>query len=485
MITKNHFASIIASISFIIITYILYLIIFVATSPKIGKPPYFIIAISTLFILIFLTMNYFSVKNNIIISNKLFIVTLIIYVILPRMLWIYAFKTIPNSDFLVVNNYAIAASKGLYSSFDISYKIFPYKLGFPLFLSIFYWIFGGSLIIAKLLNVFISVCIAYCIYRIGNVIFNNSTGRFASIIFALWPSQIMFCSVIASEHLFILLLLLAIVFFIEAIQKFEKKIIKSTTLIITGIFISLAHFVRPFGLLIVIVFILFIIMFHVNEPKYIMKIIPNIILIFFGFFSGLFVLSTVCEPLVKVPLFKSNFGFSLLIGTNLESSGMYNNKDMQIIKKYNYDPDMINDAAIKIALNRLTLQPGKYLKSLPDKLLIMWGTDDYGYYWSTSQIGTMSTIQRYKLNLKYLSICQYYYIECIFFVLIGCFYILKNNIYVACIFLLIFLAFFATHIFLEVQSRYHYPIIALLIIVAGYGFEQFSIFFMKYLSSKQ
>lgn len=67
-------------------------------------------------------------------------------------------------------------------------------MGYPIYLSIIYWIFGDSILIARLIKAALSAWTAVLIYKTASRNFDESTGRMAGIFCMLMPNLIYYCS---------------------------------------------------------------------------------------------------------------------------------------------------------------------------------------------------------------------------------------------------------------------------------------------------
>lgn len=72
-------------------------------------------------------------------------------------------------------------------------------LGYPIYLSIVYWIFGDSILIARLIKAIFSAWTVVLIYKTASRNFGESTGRMAGIFCMLMPNLIYYCSMQLKE----------------------------------------------------------------------------------------------------------------------------------------------------------------------------------------------------------------------------------------------------------------------------------------------
>lgn len=84
---------------------------------------------------------------------------------------------------------------------DIYNKIISYSgkiafsdMGYPICLSIIYWIFGDSILMARIIKAILSAWTAVLIYKVASRNFGESTGRMAGVFCMLMPNLIYYCS---------------------------------------------------------------------------------------------------------------------------------------------------------------------------------------------------------------------------------------------------------------------------------------------------
>ncbi|MCX7923489.1 MAG: glycosyltransferase family 39 protein [Clostridia bacterium] len=443
-------------------------------SKQLLKIPSFLTLLYTIFFMgIILAFYYLFLKDKLRIRPAHFIIGLCVLTFVPRFLWIVLVDTKPVSDFAFYNDYAINITKGLFKSYDKTCLVFPHRFGYPFILSLIYKLFGINLFAGKIFNIFLSVCTSILIYWIGARSFNEKTGRISSLLYAIWPSQIMYSSVLASEHSFIVFFTLSIALFIMAQYKFKGKmsIILPAS---AGISLALSQFVRPVASLLFAVFVICIfILNRYKQPlsKSIFNKVKLLGFILIGYVLSVALLNYTVSSLTGVSIWRSSSGYNLLVGTNSKSSGTYNNEDAHILSEYNWDFKKVHSAAKQKALERIKSNPLEFIYLIEDKFIIMWGDEAYGPLWSTVDFNSETPSSKWfdqHIHLL-LIISQAYYIAILIFAFIGCAVIYKKRRYKAAAFLLIFLAHIGAYTFFEVQSRYHFPAILYMLIIAAYG----------------
>ena len=151
---------------------------------------------------------------------------------------------------------------------------------YPLFLSIFFKIFGASYQLAIFLNIFlfsISVCL---IYIIGKLLFPEKYAFCAAIIFSFYPSLLMYSIYPMSEPLFLVLFLSA---FINLILFLKTQ--KISYLIFTAFLLVLATLTKEVALFIPVIIAIFIIMKNIKKWRTTVKAASLLIAIYIATLS--------------------------------------------------------------------------------------------------------------------------------------------------------------------------------------------------------
>lgn len=92
-------------------------------------------------------------------------------------------------------------------------------MGYPIYLSIVYWIFGDSILIARIIKAILSAWTVVLIYKVASRNFGESTGRMAGIFCMLMPNLIYYCSFQLKEIEMVFLAML----FVERVDALLRK----------------------------------------------------------------------------------------------------------------------------------------------------------------------------------------------------------------------------------------------------------------------
>ncbi len=423
-----------------------------------------------LVIFLFLKMNLLNKINS-----KFFLVVLALLALIPRLVWVYFIQTQPFSDFLHLYNYSVSASNGDFKGFVDFYAVFPFKMSFGLALAGLYSVFGTGLMVAKLFNVIMSVCLAFIVYAGGKLLYGEKAARISGLLLALWPADIMFTPVIASEHLFMVLFTGAVVLILRFTERYSFRNYGiangNLSLLAIGLLTALAQLIRPMAILLLPVFAVYVLLFKQYRADSLASLglkVKSILLVFAAYYMAINLINLPVQKVTGVNATRSDSGFNLLVGTNDKASGMFNDEDFSIIAKYDYNIDRVHAEARKIAIERITSNPRKLPGLFLRKIDKLWGNENYGYYWSTTPVKDSLIENAVKSHPRaFYGVSQAFYVLILLMGICGCFYNLREKRYDALIVLMIFGGIFLSYLLLEVQSRYHLPVMPLLILLGG------------------
>lgn len=405
-------------------------------------------------------------------NTSIFLIILIIIALAPRLIWIYFVQTQPFSDFLHLHNYGINASQGNFKDFVDFYAVFPFKMGFGMVLAGMYSLFGTGLMVAKLFNVVLSIILVLLLYLGGKMLYGEKSGRIAALLLAVWPAQIMYTSVIASEHLFMVLFTAAVLMILRFVKQYTFKNYEFTNgnlmLVGIGVLTALAQLIRPMSMILIPIFTVFVLIYkryRANNLTSIGLAAKSIALVMICYFVIINLVNIPIQNATGIDVTRTDSGFNLMIGTNIKSDGMFNNEDFQIIEKNNNDFDKVHKEAKQIAIERLKSNPKQLIKLAARKFGIQWGNENYGYYWSIASAENSKTENIIRSHPRiFYAVSEAFYILIILMAICACFFTLIERRYDALIILMIFGGLVLSYTLLEVQSRYHMPVVPLLIL---------------------
>ena len=149
--------------------------------------------------LLFLLVGYISNKYM---SKLIFTISLIILAFSIRFIWVLNIQTPVESDFAMMYNGAVQATKGDFSFAQSTYYTsWVYQLGFTMYQAFIINLFGEGTFLLKFLNVLYCTGTTLIIYKITSHIFNEWSGRVAGLLYAIYIPSIVLSSVLTNQHL--------------------------------------------------------------------------------------------------------------------------------------------------------------------------------------------------------------------------------------------------------------------------------------------
>lgn len=433
-----------------------------------------LVFLSAVLFMVVLLRQFFNIFDRLSkrVNDTTNIFILLSMVFLIRLIYVGLINTKPVSDFGCYYEYAKKAADGFFKGYDGTFLLYRFRFGYSLFLAVILKIFGKSVIVAKIMNVFLSTFLAFILYKSAKLLVGKRSAYYCVILFAFWPSQIMFNSVLATEHLFSLVVMIG-VYFIIKYMKFDSY----KYLIIAGLFFGYANHIRPVAIVFMVSFCIGVLIWKRD-----LKAALNLVI---SYFISFFIIAFIIYKLTSVQVWQTSAGLNLMIGTDYTTLGMNNPKHSQFVAKYNYDFKKMHSDAFKVGVNVLRYHTIDFIRILPKKHAIMWGEDTYGYFWSTFRIYSESkevVLLRSHPSIFTL-ICQVYYFAILLFIIKGIISYKKGDLFFAFINLSFFL-FVITHFLLEVQPRYHYLSIITMLLLGAFWINEKKIQYVKKTDSK-
>lgn len=437
-----------------------------------------VIAATLLILKLSRIVNNISYRDNSKVLITLVILTVV--TITPRLIWVYLFNVNPNPnhDFGLYHVLATEIAQGTLGENSYIAK-FPHVIGYPTILSIFYKLFGANVVWAKLLNVLSSCGISILLYFIGRIIKGNKTGVACALIWALWPSQIFYSTLVCTEIVFMFMLLLVYFIFIYARNAVSNIRTLTLLLLLCGVLTAFTNTIRPFGLLMVLALTISCVAIGIKKP-----FMPNrhssilfIGVIIIGYVITSSALSTLISHTIKQKTASFPVGFNAYVGQNYSYSGCWNEEDAlefaQIYDNSGRDVQKVHNIFLHKAIDRFFGQKLISFELLINKHDVMWLTDADSL--DNTQRSEMDNPTR-SLFTTYYSVLVllsnfYYYIILMLSLFIWIIILNKGkgfskDIY---IFVMTILSVVFLHMILEVSPRYHCPTVPMLAVLCGVG----------------
>lgn len=388
-----------------------------------------------------------------------FIILFSIGVIL-RLVWVLIADTYPYTDFMWyhVKGVEISQGKGFLNG------IYPYYVGNPGFptafrpigypgtLAVLYYIFGTSFLVGKLFNVLLSALIMFLTYKLALKFFNEKVAFITLLIFALSPLAICYNSVLGSEILFSAVLMLSVYVF------FMKK-----SPILVGLLIGYLTLIRPIGVFIPAIFVLFI---FIKKDMLLKQKFKYILL--FGVFFSLVVSPWLIRNYKAFgePVFSTNGGYVIYVNNNDYAIGSwsdpYKYPDSPFLQYRTdewFDEIAIHKVGKELAVEWIKDNPKQFVKLAFLRLKnSYWSQTDEIKWAFTTGINEWHPVHTKFVKLQKLLFRPFYMVLFVYIAYAIFRFIRHKKIDFNTFILLIFMYFNAMMFVLEGNSRYVFPL---------------------------
>jgi hypothetical protein len=409
-------------------------------------------------------------------NEGLRVLFIVLMSLITRLVLINIVDITPNSDFELYHTLAQAFSKGEGAGGKYV-ALFPHTFGYPFILGMVYRVFSPDKYFALLLNILFEAVTGILIYFLGKMISNWKVGFFAAIIWAIWPSHVFYSSIVCTEPLYTLLMVLMIFAYFKMSHKNTGLLHSCGIYLLIGVLCAAANAVRPMGTLLIIVLgiseVVRVIRSREGEKLNFTGFVPfaAFLIAYFSFvnLTGMYISHKIGYKAAKNPI-----GFSTYVGTNINSGGAWNPGDagvfLDLMKQEPFDAQKVHDRLIDMTIQRVKSQGTDNLKLIFDKNKTMWGRDDevvtYMIYGSGEEASSLLNVKGREWPLRY--ICNFYYCMIVILAFKGLLGQYRKEVSpIVMALLLLFLGIGALHTVVEVHGRYHYSAMVVFSILAG------------------
>lgn len=314
--------------------------------------------------------------------------------------------------------------------------------GYSLALAILYRLFGPEPAVAQFANIGFGVATAALVYCLTGRIFGRRAASVALYLIAIAPDQVLMTPVLATEHLYTLLLMVAVA------AVFLPRLVGA---IIGGLALGASQYVRTTTMLVMPAFLAVWPLLAAWRNR----------LIAFAFCLAIALAPAVFHNRVAYgewTISTSRRGaWSLLVGTNQKYSGQFNLEDVGPPGSQDWSDEAARAAQAE-AIRRITSDPMGFAALAVRKVFSYSASGDYAVW-----IAMPTAAQAVRSGLSFIS--QAVYAVIMVLALAAAWRFRRNAIVVLSLWTMTILA--ATHAVLEVSPRYHASIVPLLCVLAG------------------
>lgn len=386
----------------------------------------------------------------------------IIYIVLIalalRLLWLLLIPVIPVSDSVMYHEFAKSISSGNGYAFPAGNLTAYWPVGTPAIYAFLYTLFGESFFIIAVFNLIVGLLTLVLMMALARLWFNEPTAYIVGILYAIWPSQIQFTTILASETIFNVFILLGLFFWYRP---------QSNTLanwIIGTIFFVAATYVRPIALLIpfILIGLSFLRGFDFKQlfSSSIVTVITMTILIApwatrnYDLFDEFVLIST-------------NGGPVFWMGNNPDSTGEY----MPLPENLEFDSETERADYFKSeAIKHIKEEPGIFAKRLVKRFVDYYRSENIGVNWNIKGIKQQG-LDKTVLPLKFIS--SGYWVLLVLLAVYGGIGLIRSEGFYNAITVTPIIALIGyntvLHTIIASGDRYHFPIIPFIGLLAAYA----------------
>lgn len=373
--------------------------------------------------------------------------------ILLRIIWALIVPVETTSDSFLYGAFAKSIANGNGYAFPEGNLTAYWPVGTSAIYAVLYSIFGFSHLSIIIFNIVTGVLIVWLTYALTQRYLNQKTAILASLLVAAWPVLIQFTTILASELIFILLILAAIYIW------GKKDIHPVIRVIVWAALICGATYVRPTAL----AFILLLPILDWLNKGTIQQAIKSLSI------------ATITAAILFAPwayrnhqvfnqfvLVSANGGVNLWMGNHEGSTGGYTP-----LPDIEFENEAVRDQYFKKkAINFITQHPIAYMKLALKRAAITYKAETIGVVWNSALDKMLSKSAIFILKL----ISSLYWWFILILAVIGIFKLLKKGEMSIFNVLFVTLGFFFVFPLLTVaQDRYHMPINSFFAMFAVYA----------------
>ena len=387
----------------------------------------------------------------------------------------FFFQPVQAADYRTFFQVAKDLSLGVHPGMKDYVAMFPHILGYASFLSLFLKLFGPHLAVAVALNVVLTTVSGMILFF---MVLRRTDLYAATLTYVLWilcPSKLFYNTMSLSEPYYTCLMLL----FFLAIQRTEAFLSKGekswyvkivAVAFFCGAILTLIQAARPIAVIPMIALALwcvFLMDWEILRNHWKEWLLMALVL-FLSYCGGKGLWrSYATDQLEQVP--PSVPGYNIYVGFNLETNGSYSDTDMDLLQsryfgEYERNAEAVQQSMLQDAKHRISEARPVMLRLILLKLRTLLGHDEGGVFYAMESLSS----GQYRICCI-LSNIWYYMV--ILLTVSGSITIWKrreNGSILVCI--LFAIGLILAQLLVEVAARYHYALIPVLLIVAGYTF---------------
>ncbi len=393
-----------------------------------------------------------------------------------NLIWVLVIRIEPFSDYAEYWDVACALASGAEIPDAWYVAMYPHILGTATFLSLLIRLFGTSVLAVTISNVIMTTLSCGIIWLLCQKYFSPRTAFLASMLWAFAPCKLMLNSLVFSEPIYTLLILVFFLIFcsleehISMCCSYKTAVLSLFLSVLLGLLLAVINIIRPIAAILLIAAALWLLLLRGNQMRSLR--LWTAWLVSFFIMTAVFRVTVSAwdnhvermlgQEIASVPW------YNIYVGFNEDTLGRYTDEDMDLLTSYLQQGMSANEAQKHMIPHiRERLSSGiDYPKLLSGKLFSFLGADQLGGY--------TYRFTRSEHFVKYgMVICNIFYYGVLLAGIAGVIrifrsYSLRSDLLLPIYFLGLVLA----HMLVEVSDRYHYSLIPVLIIFASLGFTR-------------
>ena len=387
---------------------------------------------------------------------------------LLNLAWVLSFRLEPTMDFATFWSTARALAGEDVAMLKQYVALFPHILGYSAFLSLFLRLFGSGPLVAPVLNVCLTTLSGYFLFRLMRRWRGLDAAAFVLLIWALFPSKLLYNTMVLSEPWYTCLLLGFLCLVSELETRPFSPAAAAGLSAVAGLLLRLVNAARPIAAVPILALLIWLLLLRKEHGRERLRRWAGFVALLLAVYLAAgplwtgFARRVLEEDPAPVP------GYSLYVGMNMESMGSYSEEDMALLSHYRYDfPDssavkaqqqMLEEARARFHDPDTRLAPLFFVK-----LRTFLGNDEGGAYYSQAGLSGRA----YSLLALYSNV---WYYALALLALWGALRLLRSGDR-RCLLLapLYVIGLTLAQLLVEVAARYHYSIIPMLLLLAGFA----------------
>lgn len=281
-------------------------------------------------------------------------------------------KTVPVSDFAIFHQLAAQIAAGGRLDPPLWERLGGW--GYPVALGFVYRLLGTGTFTAELFNLLLGVLSVLLLAVLTARVAGRRAAMFAGLLFLCWPEQLVLSSVLASEHLAMMLTLIALVLLVPTAEASRYRSIAA------GAVAGLAVVVRPALASLAVAGTVSLLL---NPRSYVSRAISVA-----SFVIALLATVVMWNGCVSRTLVAGELGsgwYSLMVGANASTGGKWSQHDLNAFASRS-GWAQANEFARGEALRRIKSLGPRYASLMLQKMGTLWWDDGFAWRWSTGKI---------------------------------------------------------------------------------------------------